>query len=192
MNLLPDVITYSAAISACEKSEQWLQTLGLLTESPPTMVLPDCEGKAQGPSNAVQSARWLRRRGRGELNILGRKGENPSPPNSPPRPPKSFRSKSQSEGDIKSSNPGSASGGKSQMRSRRKCTSTEHSSCTYPTDDSCFVHAAQGTQHATNCSYSATHAIVQMIHDKPKQFNLFTCVRITAKQSLMVLLLRTY
>ena len=47
-------------------------------------------------------------------------------------------------------------------------------------------------QHATNCSYSVTHAIVQMIHDRPKQFNLFTCVRITAKQSLMVLLLRAY
>ena len=32
LQMLPDVITYSAAISACEKCEQWQQALSLVAE----------------------------------------------------------------------------------------------------------------------------------------------------------------
>ena len=39
--LLPDVITYSAAISACEKGQQPQQALQLLQELPLRGLLPD-------------------------------------------------------------------------------------------------------------------------------------------------------
>ena len=96
---------------------------------------PTSEGEAQGPNSAVQSTRRLRRRGRGELRILGKKGENPSPPNSPPRPHHSFRFKSQPDSYIRS-NSGSASGEKPQMRSRCRRTYADHSP---------FMHVDQAT-----------------------------------------------
>ena len=40
VQLLADVITYNAAISACGKSEQWQQTSGLWAETRNMNVLP--------------------------------------------------------------------------------------------------------------------------------------------------------
>ena len=40
-DLLPNVITYNAAISACEKCKQWQQALCLLAEMRSVNVLPD-------------------------------------------------------------------------------------------------------------------------------------------------------
>ena len=37
VSLPPDIITYSAAISACEKNQMWQQAFGLLTETSDTI-----------------------------------------------------------------------------------------------------------------------------------------------------------
>jgi hypothetical protein len=39
-DLLPNVFTYSAAISACEKGEQWRQALGVLVWMQEADVMP--------------------------------------------------------------------------------------------------------------------------------------------------------
>ena len=39
--LQPDVVSYSAAISACEKGQQWEQALGLLQEMWRSQLQPD-------------------------------------------------------------------------------------------------------------------------------------------------------
>ena len=38
--VVPDVISYNAAISACEKGQQWQQALSVLAEMQQTAVLP--------------------------------------------------------------------------------------------------------------------------------------------------------
>ena len=41
VSMPPDIITYSAAISACEKGQKWQQALGLLAETRSVSVLPN-------------------------------------------------------------------------------------------------------------------------------------------------------
>ncbi len=39
--LVPNVITYNAAISACEKGEQWQKALGILAVMPEAGLVPN-------------------------------------------------------------------------------------------------------------------------------------------------------
>ena len=58
IGVLPDVITYNAAISACEKGEQWQQVLRILAEMRSVSVLPDVITYNAAISACEKSEQW--------------------------------------------------------------------------------------------------------------------------------------
>ena len=58
IGVLPDVITYNAAISACEKSEQWQQALGVLAEKRKISMLLDVITYSSAISACAKGEQW--------------------------------------------------------------------------------------------------------------------------------------
>ena len=170
VDLLPNVITYHAATSARGKSEQGHQALDLPTESrslklPPSMIAYN--------ATVARGLQGVIRRREGGVEILRAKRPNPFPLHEPLEGLVQFRFKSQSEGNVRSNfgnlrefseTPGSASGGKPQMRSRRKRTYADDSPCTSNCmhEDQAIAYSA----HAVEQMIHDSHADVQMIHDR--------------------------
>ena len=57
VKVVPDVSTYNAAMSACEKCEQWQQALGLLAEMRSVSLLPNLITYSAAISACVLSQR---------------------------------------------------------------------------------------------------------------------------------------
>ena len=58
VSVLPDVVTYNAAISACEKSEQWQQALGVLAEKRKISMLLDVITYSSAISACAKGEQW--------------------------------------------------------------------------------------------------------------------------------------
>ena len=57
-HLLPDVITYSAATSACEEAQQWQRALGLLVEVQKAHLLPNVFTYSAPISTCEKARQW--------------------------------------------------------------------------------------------------------------------------------------
>ena len=57
--MVPDVFAYNAAMSACEKCEQWQQALGLLAETRSANVLPNVITYNAAISACEEWEQWL-------------------------------------------------------------------------------------------------------------------------------------
>ncbi|CAK0824584.1 unnamed protein product [Prorocentrum cordatum] len=59
--LEPDVISYSAGISACEKGEQWQRALALLSDMRETKLEPDVSATTLGSARARRASSGIGR-----------------------------------------------------------------------------------------------------------------------------------
>ena len=60
VKLEPDVISYSAVISACEKGEQWQRALSLLSEMRGVKLAPNVISYSAGISACEKGEQWQR------------------------------------------------------------------------------------------------------------------------------------
>eukprot|EP00438_Fugacium_kawagutii_P030805 Skav229495 [mRNA] locus=scaffold2455:48355:48795:- [translate_table: standard] len=58
VNVTPNVISYSASISACEKGSQWQQALALLQHMPRAQVLPNLYAQNSTISSCEKAMQW--------------------------------------------------------------------------------------------------------------------------------------